>query len=508
MSFSRRNCERHLHLTEPWRPWARGEPEDLWPPPASIDTGPQYDRVTMPTHHPISHVRSRVGVRPSQRLAARGALVANGASLLLLLLLVVGQPVFALSVLAVSLAFLATSVVALTTAGPLRAVFALASVVLVLLDGALMVFWATSRGAGAWIGPVALALLAAGFALDRYALKLTAAPEPGDPAPRRRARARRHSVLFVNPHSGGGKAEEFDLIARAREMGVRTVVLEKGDDLVSLARRAADDGARVLGMAGGDGSLGCVMGVAIDHDLPFVCIPAGTRNHFALDLGLDRRDPSLALAAFTDGEERRVDYATVNDRVFVNNVALGLYAAIVDQEGYRDAKLQTALELIPQASDGLPFFDLEYEVPEAGPQTTATLLLVSNNPYELAGGSIQRARLDRGELGVISLQAEGVRDLLGATLLAAAGRPDASRALWRWETEELTVGSPHPQIVAGVDGETITFDAPLRLAIHPAGARVLVPPGSLVGLAEQRVGGGARFAGLLEVAFDLPAGRD
>jgi diacylglycerol kinase family enzyme len=291
---------------------------------------------------------------------------------------------------------------------------------------------------------------------------------------------------------------------------VRTVVLEKGDDLVELARRAAGDGARALGMAGGDGSLGCVLGVAADHDIPFVCIPAGTRNHFALDLGLDRRDPSAALAAFGDGEERRVDYATVNGRAFVNNVALGLYAAIVDQEGYRDAKLQTALELLPQVNedDNLPFFDLEYEVPDEGPQTSATLLLVSNNPYELAGGSIQRARLDGGQLGVISLRAEGVRDLLGATLLAAAGRPDAARALWRWEADRLAVGSPHRQIVAGVDGETMSFDSPLELVAVPGGARVLVPAGSRVGLAEQRAGGGARFAGLLEVAFDLPFGRD
>ena len=50
-------------------------------------------------------------------------------------------------------------------------------------------------------------------------------------------------------------------------------------------------------MAGGDGSLGAVAQVAIERELPFVCVPFGTRNHFARDLGLDRNDPIAALAA-------------------------------------------------------------------------------------------------------------------------------------------------------------------------------------------------------------------
>ena len=51
-------------------------------------------------------------------------------------------------------------------------------------------------------------------------------------------------------------------------------------------------------MAGGDGSLAAVAAVAIERDMPFVCVPFGTRNHFARDLGLDRDDPLGALAAF------------------------------------------------------------------------------------------------------------------------------------------------------------------------------------------------------------------
>jgi diacylglycerol kinase family enzyme len=471
----------------------------------------------MPTPHPLSRVRNRVGPRPLQRLAAAGALAADGLSLATVLVLVVSQPLFAVVVLVVAVAFVTSSLAALTASGLTRALLALLGVALVLTELVLVVFWGASRGLGAWVGPLALALLAVGFGLGRYALKVTAPPVPSPsaagpgeaPGPRPRGRTRHRAVLLVNPRSGDGKAEEFDLVGLAHELGVHTVVLDEDADLVALAREAAEDGAEILGMAGGDGSQGCVLSVAADHGIPFVCVPSGTRNHLALDLGLDRRDPRQALRAFTEGEVRQIDHATVNGRVFVNNVALGLYAAIVDHDGYRDAKLATALELLPQLSESEgPWFELSYDVPELGPQTSSTLLLVSNNPYELTGGSIQRQRLDGGVLGVISLNPEGVRDLVGVTLATAAGRPEAARSLCRWETTALTVGSPHPEVVAGVDGETARLDQPLEFAIVPGGARVMVPPGSRIGLEEQRTGGGARFAGLLEVAFGVPVGRD
>ena len=60
-------------------------------------------------------------------------------------------------------------------------------------------------------------------------------------------------------------------------------------------------------------------GIAAEQRLPFLVISAGTRNHFALDLGLDREDPAAGLAALTDGEELRVDLGIIGDRTFVNN---------------------------------------------------------------------------------------------------------------------------------------------------------------------------------------------
>lgn len=69
-------------------------------------------------------------------------------------------------------------------------------------------------------------------------------------------------------------------------------------------------------------------------------VPAGTRNHLATDLGLDRGSVLGALNAFAAAVERRIDLGQVNGRVFVNNVSLGLYAQIVRSPEYRDAKVE------------------------------------------------------------------------------------------------------------------------------------------------------------------------
>jgi diacylglycerol kinase family enzyme len=114
--------------------------------------------------------------------------------------------------------------------------------------------------------------------------------------------------------------------------------------MAALAQAAVASGADALGIAGGDGSLAIVPAAAAGYGLPFVCVPAGTRNHFALDVGVDRHDVVGALDAFTDGIESRVDVAEVNGRLFLNNVSLGIYGDAVRTPGYRDAKARTLLQ--------------------------------------------------------------------------------------------------------------------------------------------------------------------
>ena len=212
-----------------------------------------------------------------------------------------------------------------------------------------------------------------------------------------------HPVLFYNPKSGGGKAEKFHLADEARGRGIEPIELKLGTDLEQLVRGAVADGADALAMAGGDGSQAVVAMVAAELGLPYACIPAGTRNHFALDLGVDRDDVVGALDAFVGGREKRVDLAEVNGRVFVNNVSIGLYAEAVQREGYREAKLRTILDTLPEVlgpeGKGL---DLRWSGPGGNQHSSGAAILVSNNRYRLgrAVGSGTRPRIDDGVLGV------------------------------------------------------------------------------------------------------------
>src|SRR4051812_20544744 len=272
------------------------------------------------------------------------------------------------------------------------------------------------------------------------------------------ARRPEHPVLFYNPRSGGGKAERFHLEQEARRRGIEPVALTPGTDLEVLVRDAVARGFDALAMAGGDGSQAIVAAIAAQEGLPYACIPAGTRNHFALDLGVDRDDVVGALDALVDGGERVVDLAEVNGRVFVNNVSLGLYAEAVQQEGCRDAKLRTILETIPNVlgPDGKPL-DLQWRGPDGASHESAATILVSNNRYRLGTlvGSGTRPRMDERMLGVAAVQ---------------AGRGER---LLEWSVEEFSVGS-QGEIAAGIDGEAVKLSPPVTFRMRPAALHVRI----------------------------------
>ena len=226
-------------------------------------------------------------------------------------------------------------------------------------------------------------LVALGLAILMVAAGRVALDERDDEEPSAQLRSApkpSHPVLIMNLKSGGGKAERFALVDRCHERGIEPVVLTPGADLLQLAEDAVARGADVIGMAGGDGSQALVASVASRLGVPFVVVPAGTRNHFALDLGLDREDVIGALDAFAEGVERTIDLAEVNGRVFVNNASMGVYAKIVQSDEYRDAKVQTTAAKLPELlGPGATPLDLRFALPGGDEATTAQLLLVSNN---------------------------------------------------------------------------------------------------------------------------------
>lgn len=261
-------------------------------------------------------------------------------------------------------------------------------------------------------------------------------------------------TLFVNPRSGADSPSVEELVAAAGDRGVSVHVLRKGEDLVELARSADAD---VLGMAGGDGSLGAVAQVAIERDLPFVCIPWGTRNHFAIDAGLPADDPLGAVAAF-GGAERCVDVGRVGERVFLNNVSLGVYARLVHRRERRRRRDETLARLRALATSVWQDRRWTRRFRVDGQPVIASVVLVANNEYLEELTSLgERERLDGGVLALYA--ARGVR-----------------RLHWTERTgQQFRIESDRP-LHAAVDGEPAVLASPLELRVDPRALRLLVPP--------------------------------
>jgi diacylglycerol kinase family enzyme len=321
--------------------------------------------------------------------------------------------------------------------------------------------WVALAGAAGWLlaGVTARAALAG----DRGEWRMPERPV---------LRPAGHPFLIMNPKSGGGKVGTFDLRRRAEDRGAEVFMLDADEpvDVAEVARGAVARGADLLGVAGGDGTQALVAGIAAEHGIPFLVITAGTRNHFALDLGLDRDDPVACLGALSDAVELRVDLGVIGGRTFVNNASFGAYAEVVESPAYRGDKLRTTLELLPDLLQG-----------HRGPRLTARAdgaeisapqaLLVGNNPYgtgDIAGLG-RRARLDLGVLGVVAVTVGSARQAAG---LLRGRRAGGLRVL---SAQEVTVTADAPALPVGIDGEAVTLPVPVRCAVRPGTLRVWVP---------------------------------
>ncbi|MDT0436796.1 diacylglycerol kinase family protein [Streptomyces sp. NPDC005840] len=401
-----------------------------------------------------------------QAWAARGALVAAALAAVLpllyggltgVLLLAVGVVGLALTAVALwwvlsrrGVARIAAAVLAVAAPVGVIVLFAGAHLLLVLLASAAL-----------WCGAVA----SGRYALRTTGLRRIRVKEYRTPPPER-------PFLLLNPRSGGGKVEKFGVREKAESLGAEVVLLdpEQHQDVEALARAAVADGADLLGVAGGDGTQALVAAVAAEHGLPFLVISAGTRNHFAMDLGLDRDDPAACLDALTDGVELRVDLGFADDRPFVNNASFGVYGAVVQSPGYRDSKVGTALELLPDLLSR-----------ERGPRLTVRAgattfadpqaVLVSNNPYRTDDplGFGRRERLNSGTLGVLALKVDSAVD---AAELLLDPQPQGFGKL---TAPEVVIEADEPTLEVGLDGEAITLRAPVRCRVVRRALRVRVP---------------------------------
>ena len=335
-----------------------------------------------------------------------------------------------------------------------------------------------------WVALVSIALMVLAVGAARRALA-PSADVTGMPT--REVQPPKRAFVIMNPRSGGGKVAKFGLKEKAEALGATVALLDGPGivDVAALAQQAVADGADLLGVAGGDGTQALVAGIAAEHDLPFLVISAGTRNHFAMDLGLDRDDPATCLDALTDGVEQRIDLGIIGDRTFVNNASFGAYAEVVESPAYRDDKTGTTLQILPDLLSGHRGAKLSARAGDTT-VTAPQALLVSNDPYEISdvAGLGRRARLDAGILGVIAVT---VNNALQAVMLLRGAKGQGLTVL---RAEEVVVDADVPEIPVGIDGETVMMPTPVICTIRPKVLRVRVPrhrPGVVAAAAEPRL---------------------
>lgn len=306
--------------------------------------------------------------------------------------------------------------------------------------------------------------------------------------------------LIVNPKSGAGRAIKAQIPGLAARLGIKVLMLEKGSSLTGLVQRAVDEGATILGISGGDGSIGVAAAAAMEHDLPLVVLPGGTRCHFARDIGLDPEQIADSLRSF-QGREVRIDAGEVNGRVFVNNASFGMYADIVSQPDYRRRKLQSALQVLQGLAEEKGGYPLQFQDQAGRRHRKAVAVLVGVNRYEtvkLAELGVRR-RLDEGVLQMTvlyRLEPSLLKQLAGAVKISeyAAERPGD---MAQWTGDRFEVAGGGGTLWAGIDGELVELASPVRLRILPGQLRLMVPPEGL----QPRKNALTRWQGLKSMAL-------
>lgn len=289
------------------------------------------------------------------------------------------------------------------------------------------------------------------------------------------------AVLIINPKSGDGRAIKAKIPQKASKLGITTIITKKGDSIEGLARKAVSDGAKILGVSGGDGTLGAVAKVAIEENLPLVVLPGGTRCHFARDVGFDPKEIGDALASFY-GIERRVDVGSINGRIFLNNASFGLYADVVDKPDYRNHKVRTTREVLRSLLNGdTPYYALSFTDDKQKKHRHAAQILVGVNAYETVNifEFGRRRAMNQGILqitAVTKLTDELIGQMMGTIVLNQSFEDSNTGHVEQWEAAKFSVNSKSKQLVIGVDGEREEYTTPVTIKILPKALRLMVPP--------------------------------
>ena len=292
------------------------------------------------------------------------------------------------------------------------------------------------------------------------------------------------SVLL---NRGGGALSRDPALADRAEEALRKAGLDvevqllSGGDCAVRCRAVAERGDALLIVGGGDGTISAAASALVGTQTKLGLLPLGTLNHFARDLGIPA-DLDEAAKLIVAGKERRVDIGEMNERVFINNSAIGLYPLMVVDRDLQRKRLgrSKALALLVASLRTLARFNhqrLTLTVNEEHTGRVDTpLLFVGNNDYRIdIGAPGQRESLEDGQLFVLVMRKKTRRGLIGASVRALLGRSRGDDMVKLDGVERLRVASRRSLLAVSLDGEVVRVEPPLEYRIRKKALRVIAP---------------------------------
>ena len=291
-------------------------------------------------------------------------------------------------------------------------------------------------------------------------------------------------TTLINRAGGTAQAEAQigDKVAEAlRKAGVDAdVELITGGECEVRCRAIAERGDELLIVGGGDGTISAAASALAGTKSLLGILPLGTLNHFARDLGIpaNLEEAAKLIAA---RPERAVDLGEMNDRIFVNNSAIGLYPLMVVDRDVQRARLGRSkrLAMIVAVARTLARFRhhrLTLTINDQKTTVDTPLLFVGNNRYRLdLGAPGERERIDDGCLSVYVMRKNSRRGFIAASIRALFNRRKPGEMLELEHVELLRVASSRSALAVSLDGEVVRAAPPLEYKIRKRALRVIAP---------------------------------
>ena len=261
-------------------------------------------------------------------------------------------------------------------------------------------------------------------------------------------------VLVINPASGGGTGARVVEQVRDALPAADIVELTADDDFQAVLSAAADR-AEVLAVGGGDGTVSCAAGIAIEAGVPLAVFPGGTFNHFAKDIDCD--SVAKTVEAIRKGSVACVDVVCLNEsHMVVNTASIGAYPKFVQTRQRLEHKIGK-----PLAGVYAMFHTLRRDEPvkiSYDNKTLQTSLFFLGNATYLPSGFApsHRTRMDDGLMDIRILETGRRLSRLRILVSLVLGRLVRSPLYHEMRVPEFTFEAVDGPTVLAQDGEVGT----------------------------------------------------